>query len=81
MDQSGNIQCKVQYRIPLTREAIILLNTTSVLVFSHFYGNGNVEYNSFFRYSHMFDGITLHEALIEKILYSGNKSYHSVITQ
>ena len=26
----------------------------------------------------MSDGLTLHEAIIEKILYSGNKIYHSI---
>ena len=60
----------------MTRKAIILSNTTSFLVCSHFYVNGKVEYNSFFRYFHMSDGLTLHEALIEKILYSGNNIYH-----
>ena len=61
----------------MTREATILSNTTSFLVFSHFYVNGNVEHNSFIRYFHMSDGPTLHEAVIEKILHSGNKSYQS----
>ena len=61
----------------MTSEAIILSKTTSFLVSSHFYVNGSVEYNSFFRYFHISDGLTLHQALTEKISYSGNKSYHS----
>lgn len=60
----------------MTREAIILSNTTSSLVCSHFYVNGKVEYSSFFKYFHMSDGLTLHEALKEKILNSGNNIYH-----
>ena len=48
----------------------MLSNKTTFLVFSHFYANGNVEYNSFYQiYPY---GLTLHETLIEKI-YSGNK--------
>ena len=49
----------------------------SFLAFSHFYANGNADCNSFFRYFHMSDGLTLHEEIIEKILHSGNKRYHS----
>ena len=62
----------------VTFKAIKLSNTASLLVFAHFYVNSNVGFNSFFRCFHMSDGLTLHEAIIEKILYSGNKIYHSI---